>query len=174
MAPLPKIVSSQVVSDPVDKRSSPRYPFSTGVEAIDLQASMRITGRLSDISRHGCYMDTISPFAVNALLALTITKEGQPFKTQAKVVYSQNGMGMGLAFTTTEPDQAAVLEGWLDELSGGERRETEAPKLVVQAEAAQNADSDVRDILRELVVLLSRKNVMNDAEAMAMLRKLSK
>jgi len=40
--------------DPVEKRRSPRYPFSTGGEALDIQADVRVTGRLSDISRNGC------------------------------------------------------------------------------------------------------------------------
>jgi hypothetical protein len=106
-----------VVVEPVDKRRSPRYPFSTGGEAFDIQPNVRITGRLSDISRHGSYVDTISPFAVDAAIGLTVTKQGCTFKT--KVVYSLNGMGIGMMFTTTEPDQVRVLQAWLNELSGG-------------------------------------------------------
>ena len=63
-------------------------------------------------------MDTISPFAVNAAIILTVTHDGRTFKTKAKVVYSLNGMGMGMMFTTMEPDQARVLDGWLAELGG--------------------------------------------------------
>ncbi len=69
--------------------------FSAGGEAFDSQANVQRTGRLSDISRSGCYMDTISPFAVNAAVILTVTRDGRTFKTKAKVVYSLNGMGMG-------------------------------------------------------------------------------
>src|SRR5580692_4337024 len=75
-------------------------------------------GRLSDSSRCGCYMDTISPFAVNAAIILTVTREGRTFKTKAKVVYSLNGMGMGVMFTTMEPDQACVVDARLAELGG--------------------------------------------------------
>src|ERR1700723_392678 len=165
-----------VVVDPVEKRRSPRYPFSTGGEALDLQADVRVTGRLSDISRNGCYKDTISPFAVNAAISLTVTKEGRTFKTKAKVVYSLNGMGMGMMFTTTEPDQVRVLEAWLNELSGGTPPKPEpdplpldVPMPAAPVKTAASTDQELRDIVRELIVLLNRKTIVGDAEAMAMM-----
>jgi hypothetical protein len=65
-------------------------------------------------------MDTICPFPTKADVTLTITRDKQSFKTQAKVVYSQIGMGMGLLFTTAQPEQLRQLGIWLGEL-GGER-----------------------------------------------------
>jgi hypothetical protein len=41
-------------SEPAEKRRHPRFPFSAGGEAFDPQANVRVTGRLSDISRSGC------------------------------------------------------------------------------------------------------------------------
>src|ERR1700737_782191 len=102
-----------------ETRSCPRYPFSSAVEAIDGQASIRIRGRLSDISRNGCYVDTICPFAAKAVITLVITKDDQSFKTEAKVVYSQIGMGMGLLFTKADPEQLLLLGTWLAELDHG-------------------------------------------------------
>src|ERR1700740_1308783 len=118
MEKLSKASVVPIASEPAEKRRHPRFPFSSGGEAVDLQANVHVTGRLSDISRSGCYMDTISPFAVDAAIILTVTHEGRTFKTKAKVVYSLNGMGMGITFTTTEPDQARVLDAWLAELGG--------------------------------------------------------
>jgi hypothetical protein len=165
-------------SEPAEKRRHPRFPFSTGGEAFDPHANVRVTGRLSDISRSGCYMDTISPFAVNAAIILTVTREGRTFKTKAKVVYSLNGMGMGMMFTTTEPDQARVLDAWLAELGGLIHLEPDPAK---QGETTPEAldpapavDQELRDIVRELIVVLSRKSIVGDVEAMAMMRKLSK
>lgn len=168
-----------VASDPVEKRRHPRFPFSTGGDAFDPQANVRVTGRLSDISRSGCYMDTISPFAVNAAIILTVTREGRTFKTKAKVVYSLNGMGMGIMFTTMEPDQARVLDGWLAELGGLLHLEPDPAKMDAATpealvEVAPVIDQELRDIVRELIVVLSRKSIVGDVEAMAMMRKLSK
>jgi hypothetical protein len=178
--PLLKAGTGPVIGEPVDKRRSPRYRFSTGGEALDIKADVRIMGRPSDISRYGCYIDTISPFAVNAAIALTVTKQGRTFKTKAKVVYSLNGMGMGMGmmFTTTEPDRVRVLEAWLNELSGGIHLEPDP--VAVEAttpeavEAAAVVDQELRDIVRELIVVLSRKSMVGDVEAMARMRKLSK
>ena len=89
-------------------------PFTTAVEAIDIQANTRITGRLSDIARKACYMDTISPFATGAAVTLTITKNNQSFKTDANVIYSQIGMGMRLFFTEGRTRAAVGLPTNLD------------------------------------------------------------
>ena len=160
--------------EPAEKRSCPRYPFSPAVEAFDLQADIRIKGRLADISRNGCYVDTINPFAKDAPVTLTISRDNQSFKTQAKVVYSKIGMGMGLLFTTAEPDQLRVLGSWLNELSGGKVDGEEQSDLFLQPELAKGSDSDVRKIVSELIALLNGKNLLNDSEAMGLLRKLTK
>jgi PilZ domain len=177
MEQLSKIGVVPAASGPAEKRRHPRFPFSTGGEAFDPRANVGATGRLSDISRSGCYMDTISPFGVNAAIILTVIREGRTFKTKAKVVYSLNGMGMGIMFTTMEPDQARVLDGWLAELGGLIHLEPDRMKPDVAetaVEAAPVVDQELRDIVRDLIVVLSRKSRVGDVEAMAMMRKLSK
>jgi len=179
MEQLSKIGVVPASSGPAEKRRPPRFAFSTGGEAFDPQANVRVTGRLSDISRSGCYMDTISPFGVNAAIILAVTHEGRTFKTKAKVVYSLNGMGMGMMFTTMEPDQARVLDGWLAELGGlihlaPDTATLDAATREALVEAAPVVDQELRDIVRELIVVLSRKSIVGDVEAMAMMRKLSK
>lgn len=165
-----------VPAEIIEKRSCPRFPFSPAVEALDLLADTRINGRLSDISRNGCYMDTINPFAKDAVVTLTVTRDNQSFKTQAKVVYSMTGMGMGLLFTTAEPDQLRILGSWLNELSGGRIDEGES-NLFLQRETTQSTEGELRElrkIVSELVALLNGKNVLNDSEGMTLLRKLAK
>jgi hypothetical protein len=94
-------------------------------------------------------------------------------------MYSLNGMGMGMMFTTMEPDQARVLGAWLAELGGLIHREPDpakqseaTPEALV--EAASVVDQELGDIVRERIVVLSRKSSVGDVEAMAMMRKLSK
>ena len=94
--------------------------------------------RLSDISRNGCYIDTINPFAKNAVVTLTITKDNDSFKTQSKVVYSKNGMGMGLLFTTADAEQLRVLGLWLGELADNTETAKDSPYLNVQISPGQS------------------------------------
>ena len=168
------IENSDASRNPAHTRHCPRYPFSPPVEAIDTQADIRITGRLADIARNGCYVETISPFPAKAAVTLTITCDDQSFRTQAKVVYSQVGMGMGLLFTTSEPEQLHVLGSWLTELSGKEGSEPKTSNLIVQSTATNATDQELRTIVSELVALLNGKKVLGDSEGMALLRKLSK
>ena len=161
----------------VEKRSCPRFPFSPAVEALDLQTDTRIKGRLSDISRNGCYMDTINPFGKDATVTLTVTRDNQSFKTQAKVVYSKSAMGMGLMFTTAEPAQLRVLGSWLNELSGGKIDQEEQSNLFLQRDDAKSSDAELaelRKIVCELVALLNGRNILNDSEGMALLRRLAR
>jgi PilZ domain len=174
MGPRQKTDPRKVLRNPADKRLWPRYPFTPAVEAVDIQANTRITGRLSDIAKKGCYMDTISPFATKAAVTLTITKNNQSFKTEANVVYSQIGMGMGLCFTTAEPSQQRLLETWLEELSGGKQCEPDALHVALQPIPAKSARSDLRETLGELIILLSRKDIISDSEAQVLLRRLAK
>ena len=86
---------------------------------------------------------------------------------------------MGMMFTTMEPDQAHVLDGWLAELGGlihlaPNTAMVDAATPEALAEAAPVVDQELRDIVRELIVVLSRKSIVGDVEAMAMMRKLSK
>ncbi len=161
-------------ADPAERRSCPRYPFSPEVEVIDIQSHTRLRVRLSDISRNGCYVDTINPFAKGSAVTLTITKDNLFFKTQAKAVYSNVGMGMGLLFTTAEPDHLQVLGKWLSELSGEIVSEPPALNSIVQPKATNGTDPELRKIFGELVALLNGKSILNDSEGMALLRKLSK
>lgn len=156
--------------EPRRERASTRYPFSPQVDAVDLQGHNRISARLSDIARNGCYVDTINPFAAKAKVYLTITKDHQSFKTKAEVVYSQMGMGMGLLFTEPEPGHINLLTKWLCELGGELPPDYCEPQLPV----SDPADAELREVLSELVTLLRRKKILDDPEGRAMLQKLCK
>lgn len=175
---LNKPVCGPLPEKPAQVRSGPRYSFSPSVEAVDVHANTRILGRLSDISRNGCYIDTINPFAENAEVTLTITKDSHSFRTQSKVIYSKSGMGMGLLFTTADPEQLRVLGLWLGELAGATRTEKELPYLNVQFNGAveenHHADSELRTVICDLIALLNGKRVLSDSEGMALLRKFTK
>ena len=159
-----------------NRRCHPRYPFSSTAEVIDIQGNTRLVGRISDIAREGCYVDTISPFAPKAAAFLKITRGKQIFETEATVVYSQAGMGMGLLFTTAESEQLRVLETWLAELRGEKVHE---PQLAGSAPPFDSSptklvDQECRNGLSELVSLLSRKGVLTVPEGSAILQRLLK
>ena len=96
-----------------EHRKNPRYSFLCDAEVIDIKCTTRIIGRVTDIARKGCYVDTISPFAAGTLLAVKMKRGIPTFETQGSVVYSTVGWGMGLCFTVTDQPHALLLEAWL-------------------------------------------------------------
>src|SRR5215472_14914591 len=62
---------------PQERRIFPRYPFSAAAEAV--YADARLRGRTSDLSRGGCYVDTINPFPMGAEIRIRISKGNQTF-----------------------------------------------------------------------------------------------
>jgi hypothetical protein len=156
-----------------ERRAHARYPFSAGVETVEVRSGARLHGRISDIGRGGCYVDSISPFTVGAELKVLIIKDANSFAAQARVVYSTAGMGMGVMFTTIEPEQRWMLEKWLAELRG-ESSAVEQPKngdVVLPSETPKSA-TEQTVVLNELIVVLMRKRVLTDAEGKALLQKL--
>ena len=164
----------RVPSDIANKRTSPRYPFSSAVEVIDVEGNTRISGRIADIAKKGCYVDTINPFPEKTAVSLKIQKNSQTFETKAAVVYAQTGMGMGLMFTTADPEQLHMLETWLAELSGENAYDRDPLVAVLQFEDAKAVDQASRTSLSELILLLSRKGVLSEVEGRAILQRLFK
>jgi hypothetical protein len=157
---------------PQERRGYPRYSFSATAEAVHLQADTRLNGRISDMGRGGCYLDTINPFPVGVDVKIRILKDNASFVAQAKVLYSTDGMGMGLMFTKIEPERLRVLERWLAELSGAISREAEALEDDGPEHREESGGREQAYVLNELIIALMRKRVLTDAEGKAMLKKL--
>jgi PilZ domain len=157
-----------------EHRQNPRYSFSCDAEVIDNQGNTRITGRVTDIARKGCYVDCISPFAPGTLLAVKIRRGIQTFETQGSVVYSTVGLGMGLCFTVTEQPHALLLESWLSELSGDKQPELESVGLAAPVASSGVVDVHSRKVLKELIRLLRRNRVIGESESAALLEQLRK
>lgn len=159
-----------------EQRASPRYPFTAEADVTDLQSNARLSARTSDLARGGCFIDTISTFPIGTRVSLRLTNDRKTFETQARVVYAQQGMGMGLAFATPDPDQLWILEKWLGILSGElppELHEDE-PAGVVERNATPetSANGEAGLVLNELIIALIRKRVLTDSEGKQLLQKL--
>lgn len=102
-----------------ERREVPRYPFIASAEETDLESGTRLTARVAELSRKGCYLDTLNPFPNGTRIRLIIFHSDATFTTLAKVIYAQPNMGMGVAFTTIEPAQMDVLQKWLAEIGAG-------------------------------------------------------
>lgn len=174
-----KLGPQPVQTNPSERRRSVRYPFTAAAEVIELRTLTKITGRSSDIGRGGCFIDTINPFPDGTVVKVRLTLEQRTFEAQAKVVYSQNGMGMGMAFLSAQPEHVKILEGWLAVLSGNAPAEpavAEAARIAAppmpQQEAGPSGDLEPKFVLNELIITLMRKRVLSEMEGKSLLQKL--
>ena len=152
-----------------NRRGGTRYAFTASAEIVDQGTQVKIDARTSDLSAGGCYVDSMNPFALGTRVSIKLSREGVNFESQARVNYSQPGVGMGVAFTGLQDEQRAVLDYWIAQASGAPTAEV---KLPVEPEASI-VESPPRDpVLAKLIALLIRYGHISEEEGKELLREL--
>jgi hypothetical protein len=155
-----------------ERRKTLRFPLTASIEATETTSGARILGRTSDLSLGGCYVDTISPFPVGTDARIQITRGNEVFEAQAKVVYSQIGMGMGLAFLSAEPKEVRLFQRWVLEIGGKEAESPVVPGPEQGVVANASPKEEKYFVLNELIIALMRKGILNEVEGKEMLKRL--
>ncbi len=101
-----------------EKREVPRFMFIATVDIVEPVSDVHMSGRISEISRKGCYLDILNTLPVGTKIKVQVTRDQGSFETLGKIIYVQEGMGMGVAFLELAADQLNVLDAWLAEISG--------------------------------------------------------
>lgn len=99
------------------RRTVPRYSLIATAEVVESTTGARMSGRISEISRKGCYVDLLNTLPVDSAVQLCVTRDRGTFATMARIIYVQEGIGMGVAFVDPAEDQLRVLDSWLGELT---------------------------------------------------------
>jgi hypothetical protein len=99
-----------------ERRCVPRRPFLAAVQATDLESGVELTGDTGDLSLFGCFMSTLTPFPHGTKLRLRIAHGGTRFAALGRVAYARSNQGMGIVFSSIEPDDQTVLGEWLAEV----------------------------------------------------------
>jgi PilZ domain len=101
-----------------ERRGTERHTFTASAEVVEITSGARFAGRTTDLGPGGCFVDTKVPFPVGSRLKVNLQKAKSNFETAGTVVYSQAGLGMGIAFDGLDPRQSAALSAWLDDVTG--------------------------------------------------------
>jgi PilZ domain len=96
-----------------ERRTAPRYPLILSAEVTDLASGARFESRTADISRTGCYIDTLNPIPPGSKIHVRLQHESESFESDGRVIYISPGLGMGVAFTSQAPGQIEILDKWL-------------------------------------------------------------
>ncbi|MBI1750104.1 MAG: PilZ domain-containing protein [Acidobacteria bacterium] len=152
-----------------ERRVETRYPFTSTAQIMEMKTKANVSGRTTDLSSGGCYIDTMSPFPTGTQVRIRLGKNEQVFEANGTVCYSQAGIGMGIRFVDVSAEHAQILRAWLHEVSGEIGPAMESPCVASSIEQAPRAD---RRILSQLISMLIRKGVLTDHEGAAMLKEL--
>jgi hypothetical protein len=155
-----------------ERRRQPRFPFTAAVEAIEPQSHARISARTSALGLGGCYVDTMNPFAVGTVIKIRLTKDTVTFEADAKVIFSQPGMGMGVVFISAVPQHFRIFQNWINELTEKSLPLLEPPQESEVDAVVANSTKNTDFVLRELLIALMNKRELSEVECKAMLQKL--
>jgi hypothetical protein len=97
-----------------DKRHDPRIPLIAAVEVTEVATGTRLSARTSDLSRSGCYIDTLNPTPSKTVVRVRLTHGSEELELPGRVVYVSPGLGMGVRFDEDlTPTQLLTLDRWL-------------------------------------------------------------
>jgi PilZ domain-containing protein len=96
-----------------ERRTAARFSLILAVEIREVPDGAPLHARTSDVSRSGCYIDSLNPIPTGALVRVRLTRGREIFESLAKVMYVSPGLGMGLRFEEPLPNQLSILDRWL-------------------------------------------------------------
>lgn len=81
-----------------------------------------IWAKICDLSLSGCYLELVFTLAVESEVDLKMTVGGRTFAAKGMVVTSHPGIGVGVAFTSMDPQSEAALIDVVQDLKAQRRR----------------------------------------------------
>ncbi len=151
-----------------ERRVADRHVFTASAEVVELGSGARFATRTTDLGPGGCFVDTMVPFPVGAKVRVSVRKGQTQFETGGIVVYSQTGLGMGIAFDTMEPHQRQALDSWLIELTGGRQTLSNGATLGAGRFEGNRTPATSPTAVR-LIQLLISKGILTEAEGSSVL-----
>lgn len=97
-----------------DRRDAQRVPLILAVEVTEVDSGTRLSARTSDVSRTGCYVDSLNPTPTGTVVRVKFNHDGEQLDLLARIVYVSPRLGMGVRFDESiTPEQLAILDRWL-------------------------------------------------------------
>jgi hypothetical protein len=92
-----------------------RMRFVATIVITDVVSERRISSRTDDLSVHGCFVPTPTPFDPGMKVQVNIVYAGAKVMAFGRVVSARTN-GMGITFTGMEQRDQAILERWMNDL----------------------------------------------------------
>lgn len=98
-------------------RRALRHSLIVDVEVTDLESGIQIRERTKDVNLYGCGVNTATTFPAGTKVVVKMVCGLEKVKAFGKVIYGRQDIGMGIVFTTVEPEDQRLLENWIAELA---------------------------------------------------------
>ncbi len=151
-----------------DRRRSQRHTFTAAAEVTELRSGTHFSARTTDFGPGGCFVDMLLPFSVGSEVHLKIRNGKSRFEMTGVVVYSQTGLGMGIAFSKLDSAQRVTLERWLEEVTNS-RAEAASREVVPAVERLLGGSLLDQAALMRLIRLMVGKGILTVAEGSSVL-----
>ena len=170
----PRNIAFPENSPSADKRRSPRYPCEGSARIQEVGSTTATWATFADISMHGCYIETATPFLSGTLLTLKL--DANKFRIEAtgevRVVYS--GLGMGISFIKMSNEDRALLRELVRSISPAsvimnQRVLPHAPSLPVPSPAVPPVNNPAA-VLQAILKFFEDRHVMGREEFLKILR----
>lgn len=161
MIPAKRPAPKTAATSEAERRGTDRHFVTASAEVIELSSGARFSTRTTDMGPGGCFIDTLTPFPVGAKVRVTVYRGPSHFETMGAVVYSQQGLGMGIAFDELDEQKRNALDLWLSEITNGRHAVPESRRPSAQRASAPAND---RSVLIRLVQLMISKGLITESE----------
>jgi hypothetical protein len=162
--------SNGITVKEAERRGGDRHVFTASADVVELSSGARFSTRTTDLGPGGCFVDTTNPFPTGSILHVKLHKGKTTFETSGMVVYSQHGLGMGIAFNDLTPERRTALEAWLADITGDRHtHEVGVESGTSHHAAAPKPVGSQKTSLVRLVQLLIGKGMLTEAEGASVL-----
>ena len=103
--------------EPRSTRRAIRHSLIVDVEIVDLKSGIQIREPTKDLNLYGCGMSTATPFPTGTKVMLKMAYGPEKIIVFGKVIYGRPDIGMGIVFTTVEPEDRKSIEEWIADLA---------------------------------------------------------
>jgi hypothetical protein len=152
-------------------REGHRYPCE-GAAEIFQNGRCCGWGKLNDISRGGCYLETVHPMVAGTEARLRITLAGSVLEVDARVVWTTPQVGMGLYFVIESQAEAENLAQIVDEIAGKSRAPAVEPAAHPKSEneAIRITREAAPEILAKIIQRINETGVLTRQELIEIMK----
>jgi c-di-GMP-binding flagellar brake protein YcgR len=111
----PKPLDSDIAAE--ERRLHPRYTVRVQIEIHPEDTDIPMRLETTDLSRSGCYIQLMMPFAVGVKVRVTLWLDGRAIVIHGQVVTCHTQFGNGVRFVEFEGAAQQLLDRYLADIS---------------------------------------------------------